>query len=94
MYFGAPPFHSTSSEDRLFSLLKRKPQMFFRLHPSSKKHLNPETQTDNEKAICDFMLKCMHPDQTERFQSVEEMIAEPIMACNNVDSQAILRSLL
>ena len=37
VYYGRPPFEKASENDRFYSLLQRKPDIFWRLHPTVKK---------------------------------------------------------
>ena len=38
LHFGQPPFSNASSTDKNYSLLQRKPESFWRVHPTVRKH--------------------------------------------------------
>ena len=72
MHFARPPFTSSSNNDRMYPLLQRKPEIFWKLHPTVKKLTVPVDQ--DFKNLMESML---NRDLNVRPQTIEEVLVHP-----------------
>ena len=72
MHFARPPFTSSSNNDRMYPLLQRKPEIFWKLHPTVKKLTVPVDQ--DFKNLMESML---NRDLNVRPQIIEEVLVHP-----------------
>ena len=76
LFFGQPPFNKADPvNDRFYSLLVRKQEHFFRLHPTVKRisqELNLETL---EPSFLDLLSQLLSRDLDRRPTSVEQVLA-------------------
>ena len=74
-HFGAPPFTRASPMDRNYSIFTRKTDMFFKVHPSVKKHIAKNGPLD--ETLIDLLTSMFASDLTTRPVSVQEVLAHP-----------------
>lgn len=96
LYFGQPPFNKADDlNDRFYNLLVKKPEHFFRLHPTVKR-VRQELQFETiEPSLIDLLTKLLSKDLDARPASVAQILehkffSEPMNEAADVESQGTL----
>ena len=74
LHFGSPPFSSSSSSDRNYSILQRNSESFWRLHPSVRKWGTEQPIDEDFKNLLNSMLSA---DIGNRPESIAEVMQHP-----------------
>lgn len=72
LHFGSPPFSSTSTSDRNYSVLCRNPDAFWRLHPTVRKY-----QGLIDEDFKSLLISMLSKEVSSRPVSVADLMAHP-----------------
>lgn len=83
MYFGQPPFNKADERnDRFYSLFVKKPESFFRLHPTIKRVKTELNLEAVDQDLIDLVAWMLAKEVSARPKSIEEVLAHKFFSAS------------
>lgn len=81
LYFGAPPFsRADPRNDRFYSLLSKKPESFFRLHPTIKRVQSELNIATVDADLIDLLTVLLSQDLSVRPRTIDDVLGHKFFA--------------